>query len=90
MMITQETNTSPVTDELQVDNANVIGSRLARMDPAIFSDQSGAAIDDGAESEPAPDDEEPTDEEGDPTGEHDHHQDDNYALGGHVTRSGSV
>ncbi len=30
---------------------------------------------------------EPTDEDGDPTGEHDHQQDDNYALGGHVTRS---
>ncbi len=28
-----------------------------------------------------------TDEDGDPTGEHDHQQDDNYALGGHVTRS---
>jgi hypothetical protein len=34
-------------------------------------------------------DDEPVDEDGDPTGEHDHHQDDNYALGGHVTRSGS-
>ena len=32
---------------------------------------------------------EPVDDDGDPTGEHDHHQDDNYALGGHVTRSGS-
>jgi hypothetical protein len=34
-------------------------------------------------------DDEPVDDDGDPTGEHDHHQDDNYALGGHVTRSGS-
>lgn len=78
MMITQETNTSPVTDELQVDNANVIGSRLPRMDPTIFSNQSGAAIDDGDEPESDQvDEEEPTDEEGDTTG-------------GHVTRSGSV
>ncbi|PRY24125.1 hypothetical protein CLV58_14024 [Spirosoma oryzae] len=30
---------------------------------------------------------EPTDDDGDPTGEHDHQQDDNYALGGHVARS---
>jgi hypothetical protein len=90
-MITQQTNTNPVADELQVDSANVIGSRLGRMDPAIFSNQSGAAIedDDELESEQS-DNDEPTDEEGDPTGEHDHHQDDNYALGGHVTRSGSV
>jgi hypothetical protein len=72
MMITQETNTSPVDDELQIDNATVIGSRLARMDPAIFSNQPGAAIDDGAERDPAPASaEEPTDEEGSLTGEDD-------------------
>lgn len=76
-----------------------IGSRMSRIDPGIFYNQSGAAMEDGND-EPIQADEnrltdEPVDDEGDPTdmsdhGENDHHQDDNYALGGHVTRSGSI
>jgi hypothetical protein len=60
-----------------------------------FTSQSGAAIEDGDEDELDEIEEEedlydePVDEDGDPTGEHDHHQDDNYALGGKVTRSGT-
>jgi hypothetical protein len=70
-------------------------TRLARLHPDTFRNQSGAAIEDEGdlindEDEESELTDEPTDEDGDPTGEHDHHQDDNYALGGHVTRSGSV
>lgn len=75
------------------DDTESVGSRVARINPTIV-DQSGAAIDDdddddsfGIDDEDL--EEEPYDEEGDPTGEHDHHQDDNFALGGKVTRSGS-
>ncbi|MGF7215355.1 hypothetical protein GGR92_001495 [Spirosoma lacussanchae] len=74
-------------------DTELIGSRIGRIDPENFRNQSGAAIDDdddGDTEDAALTDDEPVDEDGDPTGEHDHHQDDNYALGGHVTRSGSV
>ncbi|QJW88447.1 hypothetical protein HNV11_03195 [Spirosoma taeanense] len=78
------------------DDVELIGSRIGRLDPDNFSNQSGAAMEDDEadEADDVTEDnglyDEPTDEDGDPTGEHDHHQDDNYALGGHVTRSGSV
>lgn len=75
------------------DDMELIGSRIGRIDPDNFRNQSGAAIEDGDDDDVVDDeelDDEPVDEDGDPTGEHDHHQDDNYALGGHVTRSGSV
>ncbi|GAB3694230.1 hypothetical protein GCM10027592_14930 [Spirosoma flavus] len=65
-----------------------------RMAPDPFINQSGAAMED--DEDEVDDDvadqeeyDEPLDEDGDPTGEHDHHQDDNYSLGGHVTRSSS-
>ncbi|MBC3786905.1 hypothetical protein [Spirosoma utsteinense] len=50
-MTTQQTQTNPVDDELPIDNADVIGSRMGRMDPAIFSNQDtpidgGSAADD--------------------------------------------
>lgn len=75
-------------------DTELIGSRIGRIDPDNFRNQSGAAIEDGDDTDEEPTNEEeladePLDEDGDPTGEHDHHQDDNYALGGHVTRSGS-
>lgn len=79
--------------ELPMD-AEVVGSRINRVDPDIFRNQeTGPNSDEEAEDAGVDEsdiDEEPTDEEGDPTGEHDHHQDDNYALGGHVTRSGGL
>lgn len=70
-------------------DAEVVGSRIGRIDPAVFTNQTDPdeEDDDLVESDF---DEETTDEDGDPTGEHDHHQDDNYALGGHVTRSGGL
>lgn len=75
-------------------NTTATQSRLTRVHPDTFYNQSGAAIEDEGDlvndDEENELDDEPTDEDGDPTGEHDHHQDDNYALGGHVTRSGSV
>lgn len=78
------------------DDTELVGSRIGRIDPNNFSLRSDATSDD--------DDSDAKDssllgglfdEDGDPTGrpdqgEPDHHQDDNYALGGHVTRSGSV
>ncbi|KAA9357215.1 MULTISPECIES: hypothetical protein [Larkinella] len=73
----------------------LMSSRLARINPHLFTNQSGASIEDGDEDELNEIEEEtdlydePVDEDGDPTGEHDHHQDDNYALGGKVTRSGT-
>lgn len=74
-------------------DTGVIGSRIDRIDPDIFRNQNEPAIDEEDEVDENGVDEElydePLDEDGDPTGEHDHHQDDNYALGGHVTRSGS-
>ncbi|CCH55329.1 hypothetical protein BN8_04581 [Fibrisoma limi BUZ 3] len=75
------------------NDTELIGTRLAHIDPDNFRNQSGAAIEDDEADEQNTDDtlaDEPTDEDGDPTGEHDHVQDDNYYLGGHVTRSGSV
>lgn len=77
----------------ETDDAELIGSRIGRVDPDNFQDQSGASIDDDDDDNANDTDEaqydEPVDEDGDPTGEHDHQQDDNYALGGHVTRSGN-
>ncbi|GAB4034807.1 hypothetical protein [Spirosoma gilvum] len=78
-------------------DTGVIGSRIDQIDPDIFRNQSDPAVDDedGLDEDVSDDEsdeelyDEPLDEDGDPTGEHDHHQDDNYALGGHVTRSGS-
>ncbi|GAB3992767.1 hypothetical protein GCM10028807_26360 [Spirosoma daeguense] len=66
-----------------------------RMAPDPFRNQSGATMEDGDDETEAnnvaneEEYDEPLDEDGDPTGEHDHHQDDNYSLGGHVTRSSS-
>lgn len=77
-------------------DTELVGSRIGRIDPDNFRNQSGAAIDDDDEAENETQDDglfdEPVDEDGDPTdmsdhSEHNHHQDDNYALGGHVTRS---
>jgi len=74
-------------------DAEVVGSRIGRIDPDIFrnqgtdSDNDEVAENDLAESDF---DDERLDADGDPTGEHDHQQDDNYAPGGHVTRSGGV
>ncbi|MBD2700544.1 hypothetical protein IC229_07855 [Spirosoma sp. BT702] len=70
------------------------GSWEDRMAPDPFRNQSGAAMEDDEDEvdDNVADEEEydePLDEDGDPTGEHDHHQDDNYSLGGHVTRSSS-
>lgn len=91
-MATQSNSQNP-------DNAVLIASPMGLIDPNDFKNQSGAAIEDDDELDEDDADEkelddEPVDEDGDPTGmpdhgEHDHHQDDNYALGGHVTRSGS-
>lgn len=77
-----------------MENVELIGSRALRMSPGLFTSQSGAAMsDDDDELENVEEGtdlyDEPVDEDGDPTGEHDHHQDDNYALGGKVTRSGT-
>ncbi|OIN58453.1 hypothetical protein BLX24_14505 [Arsenicibacter rosenii] len=86
-------------------DTELVSTRIPRMDPNIVTNQSGAAVEDGGEEyedltvteddDPATaGDEEYEDltaveEETDLT-EHDHHQDDNYSLGGHVTRSGGV
>jgi hypothetical protein len=85
-----------ITDSIAHD-VELVGSRIERIDPDNFRNESSsddspaASEDDGSEeTEDVGLFDEPTDEDGDPTGEHDHHQDDNYALGGHVTRSGSV
>lgn len=67
-------------------DAELIGSRIGRIDPDIFENQSSDDNDNVDEDT----NNEPVDEDGDPTGEHDHKQDDNYAVGGHVTRSGSI
>jgi hypothetical protein len=74
------------------DDREIIGSRIARIDPDNFQNQHSDADNDDLDNDDVDSDlaDEPVDENGDPTGEHDHHQDDNYALGGHVTRSGSV
>ncbi|MCX6217260.1 hypothetical protein [Spirosoma sp.] len=71
------------------EDMNVIGSRIARIDPDNFRNQrdDDTNEDDNIERDL---DDEPVDADGDPTGEHDHQQDDNYALGGHVTRSGGI
>ncbi len=71
------------------ENAEVVDTDDVQTNSANFRDQSETSTDDDdAEKEDLAD--EPLDDDGDPTGEHDHQQDDNYALGGHVTRSGSV
>lgn len=82
-----------ITDSIAQDDVELVGSRVERIDPDNFRNQSGRDDDRGDGPLETEDDglfDEPVDEDGDPTGEHDHHQDDNYALGGHVTRSGSV
>ncbi len=82
-----------ITQNPTSDDIELIGSRIGRVNPDNFENQSGADTDDSTSEDETQDDgifDEPTDDEGDPTGEHDHQQDDNYALGGHVTRSGSV
>jgi len=71
-------------------DAEIVGSRVGRIDPDIFRNQRTDPDEEDDNSVASDVDEEPTDEDGDPTGEHDHHQDDNYALGGHVTRSGGL
>ncbi|ADB39609.1 hypothetical protein [Spirosoma linguale] len=71
------------------EDMNVIGSRIGRIDPDNFRNQRDDDINEDDDTESDLDDE-PVDADGDPTGEHDHQQDDNYALGGHVTRSGSI
>lgn len=76
-------------DTHMAEDNEVIGSRIGRIDPDNFRNQHNDDPDEEAVVDSDLDDE-PIDEDGDPTGEHDHHQDDNYALGGHVTRSGSV
>ena len=78
----------------------LIASPMGLIDAEDFKNQSDTTDalfpengDDDSDDEYVEEDElqdEPVDEDGDPTGEHDHHQDDNYALGGHVTRSGGV
>lgn len=76
-----------------VDETSIIGSRMGRIDPDNFRsqrDEPAANDEDDEQTDADVADDEPVDEDGDPTGEHDHHQDDNYALGGHVTRSGRV
>lgn len=72
------------------EDRDVIGSRIGRIDPDNFRNQRDDPDDEVSDEDETGLFDEPVDEEGDPTGEHDHHQDDNYALGGHVTRSGSV
>lgn len=82
-----------ITQNPTSDDVELIGSRIGRINPDNFENQSGTDADDSTDGDETEDDglfDEPTDEDGDPTGEHDHTQDDNYALGGHVTRSGSV
>jgi hypothetical protein len=89
-----QTNDSSLTD------TELISSRMVRVDPDNVQSQSAIDDEDGLEEDMADDEpnedlyNEPVDEYGDPTdvsdqGEPDHHQDDNYALGGHVTRSSS-
>lgn len=68
------------------NDSELVSTRLPRLDPNIMTNQSGAAIEDDDEEIS---DEDATEEDAD-MGDNDHHQDDNYALGGHVTRSGSV
>ncbi|MVM38219.1 hypothetical protein GO730_12620 [Spirosoma sp. HMF3257] len=76
-------------------DAERISSRIGRAETDTIQNQSAepfANEDDDIDDETTENeeiDDEPVDEDGDPTGEHDHHQDDNYALGGHVTRSGA-
>jgi hypothetical protein len=87
------------------DDTEIIGSRMGRIDPDNFRNQDSPKdglldSDDDEKTEDTELFDEPTDDDGDPTemsviqhsdhGENDHQQDDNYALGGHVTRSGSV
>ncbi|MVM34699.1 hypothetical protein GO755_32020 [Spirosoma sp. HMF4905] len=81
-------------NHLNPSDADLIDAPIGQINLGMFKNQSGAAIEDGDDTDEETTDEdlddEPVDEDGDPTGEHDHHQDDNYALGGHVTRSGSL
>ena len=68
------------------NDSELVSTRLPRLDPNIMTNQSGAAIEDDDEEVSK---EEVTDEV-EEMGDNDHHQDDNYALGGHVTRSGGI
>lgn len=81
-----------LTDHQLAEDIERMDSRVGGSGPDSFRNQGAepfANEDDDLDDETSDDiDDEPVDEEGDPTGEHDHHQDDNYALGGHVTRSG--
>ncbi|WP_460972576.1 hypothetical protein, partial [Spirosoma migulaei] len=66
--------TTLLTHEAPAD-AELIGSRIGRIDPDNFENQSGAAIEDGDDTDEETTDEEeladePLDEDGDPTGEH--------------------
>lgn len=89
-----------VSTHQSADDKELIASPMGLIGADDFKNQSEATDalfsengDDDSDEEYIQDeetDDEPVDEEGDPTGENDHHQDDNYALGGHVTRSGSV
>lgn len=79
------------------DDTELVGSRVGRLDPNNVTDQSGGTVNDDDAVEETDsmgereyvNDEEVVDEEGDPTGEHDHHQDDNYQLGGSTARTSS-
>jgi hypothetical protein len=84
----------------ETNDTELVSTRVPRMDPNSMTNQSGAAIDDDddevledltvdEDDETENVEETEVEEETDLT-EHDHHQDDNYALGGHVTRSGGI
>ncbi|MEZ0611284.1 hypothetical protein ACAW74_22425 [Fibrella sp. WM1] len=80
----------------QHEDTELVGSRVGRLDPNNVTDQSGGTVNDEdaveetdemGEREYVNDEDEVVDEEGSPTGEHDHHQDDNYLLGGSTART---
>jgi len=89
-LVEKQEGTSVLAQDQPVapNDTELISTRIPRINPFIVSNQSGGTLnDEDAVEDEDKDEEEPTDDEGDPTGEHDHHQDDNYYLGGHVTRS---
>lgn len=85
----------------QHEDTELVGSRVERLDPNIVTDQSGGTVNDDDAVEETDEmgerdyvndaavADEDVDGNGDPTGEHDHHQDDNYSLGGSVGRTSS-
>lgn len=86
--------TANTSDPLPPD-PNRIGSRMSRINPDIFRNQSGDGTEETAATEENGFIAEPIDDEGKPTDGSDYtgndrHQDDNYALGGHVTRTRGV